>query len=103
MIQNTILLTGPLSYGKTSIIYAIANELEYKIIEVNCITIKTGKDLNNLIGEATQSQCVKLNDINHKKYTKLNVLLLFEQIDKMLEYSPSIIKTIINFLNNPMI
>ena len=47
--------------GKTAAVYACAAELGYRIIEVNCARVQSGKDLTCLIGEAAQSQSVQKN------------------------------------------
>merc|ERR1719447_1907644 len=54
-LSNTVLITGPSSCGKTASVYAVAAEMSYAVIEVNCVVVRSAKDLRDLIGEATQS------------------------------------------------
>ena len=83
VLSNTVLLTGPTACGKTASVCAVALELNYKLIQVNCGIIKTAKDLNDQIGEATRSQKVKQQSI-----------ILLEEVDNMLESAPGIVKAI---------
>merc|ERR1719273_2003181 len=46
-LSNTVLLIGPSACGKTASVCAAAQELNYKLIQVNCGIIKTAKDLND--------------------------------------------------------
>ncbi|KAJ8037366.1 ATPase family AAA domain-containing protein 5 [Holothuria leucospilota] len=52
---NTILITGPHGVGKTSMVYACAKEMGFKVIEVNASSKRVGRQILDDLGEATQS------------------------------------------------
>ncbi|XP_028395212.1 ATPase family AAA domain-containing protein 5-like [Dendronephthya gigantea] len=58
ILCNTMLLSGPVGSGKTSSIYACAEELGFKVIEVNSSTKRGGKYILSELLEATQSHQV---------------------------------------------
>ncbi|XP_046854959.1 uncharacterized protein LOC124447992 [Xenia sp. Carnegie-2017] len=57
-ICNSMLLSGPFGCGKTSSVYACAEELGFKVIEVNATTKRGGKYILSELLEATQSHQV---------------------------------------------
>lgn len=65
-IDNTYVLTGPVGSGKTSSVYAIANELNINVIEVNASSKRTGKKILMKLQEATQSHKVKIGNKSDK-------------------------------------
>lgn len=56
--NNLLILSGPVGSGKTSSVYAVANELSIKVIEVNASSKRTGKIMLQDLQEATQSHKV---------------------------------------------
>lgn len=65
--NNYIVLCGQQSTGKSSSVYALANDLNYKVIEINAGSKRTGKKLLQDLQEATQS-----HRINKKKLFSSN-------------------------------
>lgn len=65
--NNYIVLCGEQSTGKSSSVYALANDLNYKVIEINAGSKRTGKKLLQDLQEATQS-----HRINKKKIFSSN-------------------------------
>ncbi|TRY56352.1 hypothetical protein DNTS_034964 [Danionella cerebrum] len=64
---NTVLITGPSGVGKTAAVYACANELGFKVFEVNSSVLRCGRILISQLTEATQSHQVHLQrDKTHK-------------------------------------
>lgn len=61
--SNMMVVTGPPGSGKTSCVYAIANELGINVLEVNASSKRTGRKILTELQEATQS---------HKVLTKMN-------------------------------
>uniref|UniRef100_H3BBD2 ATPase family AAA domain containing 5 n=1 Tax=Latimeria chalumnae TaxID=7897 RepID=H3BBD2_LATCH len=55
---NTLLLTGPLGVGKTAAVYACAQELGFKVFEVNASCQRNGRQILSQLKEATQSHQV---------------------------------------------
>ncbi|CAG9773634.1 unnamed protein product [Ceutorhynchus assimilis] len=91
---NTIVLYGPTGSGKSSAVYAIANELGFNVLELNASTKRTGKKLLNDLQEATQSHQVKKNGpfsnlsvdkSEDKKRSKSMCILFMEDIDLIFE------------------
>nr|CAI5832711.1 unnamed protein product [Callosobruchus analis] len=56
---NTVVLEGPCGSGKSTAVYAICNELEFNVIEINASSKRTGKHLLQKLQEATQSHQVR--------------------------------------------
>ncbi|NXJ44870.1 ATAD5 protein, partial [Spizaetus tyrannus] len=66
---NTVLITGPPGVGKTAAVYACAQELGFKIFEVNASCQRNGRQILSQLKEATQSHQVDKKGINaHKPY-----------------------------------
>ncbi|KAL1494989.1 hypothetical protein ABEB36_010485 [Hypothenemus hampei] len=63
-IGTTMVLYGPCGCGKTSAVYAIANELNFNVIELNASIKRTGKKLLQELQEATQSHQVRKKEMN---------------------------------------
>lgn len=61
--SNMMVVGGPPGSGKTSCVYAIANELGINVLEVNASSRRTGRKILTELQEATQS---------HKVLTKMN-------------------------------
>lgn len=55
---NTVLLVGPHGVGKTSAVYALAQQLSYKVFEVNASSSRQGRHILAQLQEATQSHQV---------------------------------------------
>ncbi|CAN0025222.1 unnamed protein product [Lampetra planeri] len=53
-----MLLTGPPGVGKTAAVYACAQELGFKVFEVNCSSQRSGRHILAQLREATQSHQV---------------------------------------------
>lgn len=51
-----ILLAGPAGIGKTSLVHAVANELDRELIEVNASDTRNKKALEELLGPAVKQQ-----------------------------------------------
>lgn len=60
--QNMIILVGPFGTGKTASVYALCNELNINVIEINASSKRTGKRILTELQEATQSHQVKNTD-----------------------------------------
>lgn len=61
--NNYIVLCGEQSTGKSSSVYALANDLNYKVIEINAGSKRTGKKLLQHLQEATQSHRINKNKL----------------------------------------
>ncbi|XP_043819519.1 ATPase family AAA domain-containing protein 5 [Dromiciops gliroides] len=64
---NTVLITGPPGVGKTAAVYACAQELGFKIFEVNASSQRSGRQILSQLKEATQSHQVDKQGVNSHK------------------------------------
>ncbi|XP_034111363.1 enhanced level of genomic instability 1 isoform X1 [Drosophila albomicans] len=56
---NTMVLLGPCSSGKTNAVFALANDMNFNVLEVNAGMRRTGKKLMQELQEATQSHQIR--------------------------------------------
>ncbi|XP_070958631.1 ATPase family AAA domain-containing protein 5-like [Oncorhynchus clarkii lewisi] len=64
---NTLLITGPTGVGKTAAVYACAQELGFKVFEVNASSQRSGRQILSQLREATQSHQVDIQGVNAHK------------------------------------
>ncbi|XP_068148368.1 enhanced level of genomic instability 1 isoform X1 [Drosophila tropicalis] len=57
--SNTMVLVGPSSSGKTNAVFALANDLNFNVLEINAGMRRTGKKLMQELQEATQSHQIR--------------------------------------------
>ncbi|GCC17069.1 hypothetical protein chiPu_0017439 [Chiloscyllium punctatum] len=69
---NTVLITGPPGVGKTAAVYACAQELGFKVFEVNASSQRSGRQILSQLKEATQSHQVDKQGTNALKPTFFN-------------------------------
>ncbi|OUS48619.1 replication factor C, subunit RFC1 [Ostreococcus tauri] len=55
-VANGILMTGPTGCGKTAMVYALANEFGFKVLEANALDKRSGQEILGKFMEATQSK-----------------------------------------------
>ncbi|XP_022071257.2 ATPase family AAA domain-containing protein 5 isoform X1 [Acanthochromis polyacanthus] len=72
MLCNTMLITGPTGVGKTAAVYACAQELGFKVFEVNASSQRSGRLILSQLKEATQSHQVDSQGVNAHKPTYFN-------------------------------
>ncbi|XP_075225677.1 enhanced level of genomic instability 1 isoform X2 [Lycorma delicatula] len=58
-LSSTCIISGPNGCGKTSAVFAVANELGYKVFEINASCNRNGKRVLTNLSEATQSHQVE--------------------------------------------
>ncbi|NWR33581.1 ATAD5 protein, partial [Tachuris rubrigastra] len=83
---NTVLITGPPGVGKTAAVYACAQELGFKIFEVNASCQRSGRQILSQLREATQSHQVDKKGVNAHKPCFFNSCSTTKSPKKM--YSP---------------
>ncbi|XP_066443432.1 ATPase family AAA domain-containing protein 5 isoform X1 [Eleutherodactylus coqui] len=64
---NTVLISGPPGVGKTAAVYACAQELGFKVFEVNASCQRSGRQILAQLKEATQSHQVDQQGVNAHK------------------------------------
>ncbi|KAH8256181.1 hypothetical protein KR026_010024 [Drosophila bipectinata] len=57
--SNTMVLVGPSSSGKTNAVFALANDMNFNVLEINAGMKRTGKKLIQELQEATQSHQIR--------------------------------------------
>ncbi|KAA0705810.1 ATPase family AAA domain-containing protein 5 [Triplophysa tibetana] len=67
LLCNTLLITGPTGVGKTAAVYACAQELGFKVFEVNSSSQRSGRQILSQLKEATQSHQVDIQGVNSQK------------------------------------
>ncbi|XP_041634457.1 ATPase family AAA domain-containing protein 5 [Cheilinus undulatus] len=72
MLCNTMLITGPTGVGKTAAVYACAQELGFKVFEVNASSQRSGRLILSQLKEATQSHQVDSQGVNAHKPSYFN-------------------------------
>ena len=53
--NTCLLICGPTGSGKTSMVYAVAEELKYEVFELNASIKRNGRTVSKVLSEATQS------------------------------------------------
>uniref|UniRef100_A0A1A8IZD2 ATPase family, AAA domain containing 5a n=1 Tax=Nothobranchius kuhntae TaxID=321403 RepID=A0A1A8IZD2_NOTKU len=66
-LSNGVLLTGPSGVGKTASVYACAQELGFKVFEVNASSQRSGRLILSQLKEATQSHQVDSQGVSSYK------------------------------------
>ncbi|MFH1589524.1 MAG: replication factor C large subunit [archaeon] len=69
--MKPLLLHGPQGVGKTSSVHALANEMNYEIIEVNASDLRNADSINSVLGAA----------INQQSLFAKKKLILVDEID----------------------
>ncbi|CAN9505706.1 unnamed protein product [Ophioblennius macclurei] len=69
---NTMILTGPTGVGKTAAVYACAQELGFKVFEVNASSQRSGRLILSQLKEATQSHQVDGQGVSAHKPSYFN-------------------------------
>ncbi|XP_014847455.1 PREDICTED: ATPase family AAA domain-containing protein 5 isoform X2 [Poecilia mexicana] len=59
-LGKAMLLSGPSGVGKTAAVYACAQELGFKVFEVNCSSQRSGRHVLSQLKETTQSHLVEI-------------------------------------------
>ncbi|MFH1823523.1 MAG: replication factor C large subunit [archaeon] len=69
--KKAVLLSGPAGCGKTSLVYALANELNLEIFELNASDFRSKKTIQNILGKSLGQQSL----------FGLSKLILIDEVD----------------------
>ncbi|XP_067132701.1 ATPase family AAA domain-containing protein 5 [Centruroides vittatus] len=81
-ISNCTIIYGPSGSGKTNLVYCLAQELGFKVLEVNASSSRNGRQITAQLREATQSHHVEGETLSLDKLLKL-------QAEKLKAIKPS--------------
>ncbi|XP_011203637.2 ATPase family AAA domain-containing protein 5 isoform X1 [Bactrocera dorsalis] len=73
---NAVVLLGPVSSGKTNAVYALANDMNFNVLEINAGMKRTGKRLIQELQEATQSHQIRKDSTPTQSSSKAQKNLL---------------------------
>ncbi|XP_017469798.1 PREDICTED: ATPase family AAA domain-containing protein 5 isoform X1 [Rhagoletis zephyria] len=74
--SNAVVLLGPVSSGKTNAVYALANDMNFNVLEINAGMKRTGKRLIQELQEATQSHQIRKDSTPSQSSSKAQKNLL---------------------------
>ncbi|TFG20773.1 MAG: replication factor C large subunit [Promethearchaeota archaeon] len=75
--EKAILLEGPPGIGKTTVVYALANDLGYSVIEMNASDVRTEKAIVETLQESISTTDL-MSFINPKKEHRKKIILIDE-------------------------
>lgn len=96
--QNTLIISGAKGIGKTSAVYAVADDLGLRVLEINPSSKRSRKDVLDLFGEATQShqldryKVAEMGEVDEK--AAANSIILFEEVDILFEEDGGFLKAV---------
>ncbi|GIX75073.1 ATPase family AAA domain-containing protein 5 [Caerostris darwini] len=72
-LSNSVIIMGPPGSGKTSLVFSLANDHGFKVLEVNASSCRSGRNINSQLREALESYHVESTKIDFSKEDNLSV------------------------------
>ncbi|XP_041095727.1 ATPase family AAA domain-containing protein 5-like isoform X2 [Polyodon spathula] len=101
LLCNTVLITGPPGVGKTAAVYACAQELGFKVFEVNASSQRSGRQILSQLKEATQSHQVDIQGVNAHKPSYFNSSTVSKSLFNTITNSPRKMKSPRKVISSP--
>ncbi len=86
--KKTLIIHGNTGVGKTSTIYALANDLNYEIVEINATDLRNKNNVDLIIGHASQQRSL----------FKTGKILLIDEVDALTGIDRGGATTILNII-----